>query len=140
MGIQWRAVLWGLFYMIGVVIMLKLLEGMVFAPLNYDSRAVGFFLSVDEYRVQGYGPVMLLGYVLIHIIKVGIPSYVAAHVAGQRCVLHAWLVVVISCLFSWMVFRPISTQLGSELAGLAVSLAIAYLAAKLCERRMRRMG
>jgi len=137
MGIQWRAVFCGLFYLVGVVVMLKLVEGMVFAPLNYDSRAVGFFLSYDEYRLQGYGPVMLAGYFLIHIVKIGIPSYVAAQLAGRARVLHAWLVVGIAYLFAWPVFGSLAQQPTSELIGLVFSLSVAYLAAKLSGIRTR---
>ncbi len=125
-----------MFYLVGMVIILKLVEGIVFSSLPYDSRGVGRFLSVDEYLVQGYSPVMLFGYVIMHSIKIAVPSYLAAQAAPNRPVLHAMLVVLIGTLVSWLLFQAILYLPVSELVGLGFSLCIAALAAKAWEYRL----
>jgi len=139
-NIDWRAISWGLYYLMGMVIILKLVEGIVFSHLPYDSRGVGRFLSRDEYLVQGYTPVMLLGYIVVHSIKIAVPCYLTAQIAGNRKILHAVIVVVIGTMICWLLFQAILYTPVSESIGIVYSVLVASLAAKAYEYRASLTG
>ena len=129
MAVRWRAIGWGLYYLVGMVILLKLVEGIIFSTLPYDSRGVGRFLSHKEIMVQGYTRIMLLGYMVVHTIKIAVPSYLAAQVAQSNGVLHAFIVIAIGTAVNWILFQAIVYSPASEIVGLAYSLLVAYIAA-----------
>ncbi len=138
MKIHWKAIVIGLYYYVLLVIMMKIFEALIFSNLPYGSRAVGWVLSIDEYVVQNYGPLMLAGYVFVHTVKIGVASYITAQIAGERFFLHAALMVLVVVLFSWLLFRPVIYAPVSETIGLIYSLFVAYLVAGHCKHRMEK--
>ncbi len=137
MHLDWRAIAWGLFALIGVVIVLMLIEGLIAAFSDYAVRAPGRFLAYQEYVVRDYGPGTLVIYLLLDLIETAVPCCVAACGAGHRPVAHAVALVVVATLFSWIVFGWVFYNPFHELVGLPAALGVAALAGWACGRRCR---
>lgn len=135
MHLSWRAIAWGLFALIGVVIVLMLVEGLIAEFFDYAVRAPGRFLAYQEYLVRDYGPGTLAVYLVLDLTETAIPCCVAACAAGFRPAVHAVALVVVATLFSWLVFGWVFYNPLHELVGLPAALGVAALAGWGCGRR-----
>lgn len=136
--LSWSAIAWGLLFMIGIVIVLMLVEGMLLELSDYTLRAPGRFLSYEEYVAQEYGFGILLVYFLFDLIETAVPCYIAACAATARPIAHAVGVILVATLFSWIVFRWIFYSPIHELIGLGAALLVALATGALCRRRRAR--